>query len=247
MVVDLVNDGPFTLVLETDATSRAGGSRGRAVAWPPHVPRRLRSQPVRDELLAARGRGHRGAVVVDPGLRARDRSGRCSTRAAARAVAAALLTHGHPDHAGAAAAFAGADVPVYVHPDDVAVFRDPAAWGRRRRCRRSSPRTCGRWSTATVLELGGVSDRGRSTRPGTRPARAASSSEDDVARVLGRPRVRGHDRPLGLPRVRPGRDGGEPAALPDAARRSADPARARARRPTVGRERATNPFLRELA
>ncbi|HYJ61041.1 MAG TPA: D-aminoacyl-tRNA deacylase [Actinomycetota bacterium] len=26
MVVDLANDGPFTLVLETDATSRAGGS-----------------------------------------------------------------------------------------------------------------------------------------------------------------------------------------------------------------------------
>jgi hydroxyacylglutathione hydrolase len=67
------------------------------------------------------------AVVVDPGfspeivhhmLELEDR----------RPVAV-LATHGHYDHVGAAAEFCGDDVPFYIHEADVLALSDYAAWG----------------------------------------------------------------------------------------------------------------------
>ena len=55
---------------------RAGQGPGdRPLAWSPHVARRLRPEPVRHELLAARGRGQRRGGGRRPGLRAGPRDG----------------------------------------------------------------------------------------------------------------------------------------------------------------------------
>ncbi len=67
------------------------------------------------------------AVVVDPGFFA-DRIWRL-LREAGRTPVAALATHGHFDHIGAAADFCGDDLPLYIHEADEQALTDPAAWG----------------------------------------------------------------------------------------------------------------------
>lgn len=73
------------------------------------------------------GDGIEEAVVVDPGfspgivLRMLETSGR-------RPVAA-LATHGHFDHVGAAAELCGDDLPFYIHESDALALTDPPAWG----------------------------------------------------------------------------------------------------------------------
>src|SRR5512133_4257318 len=66
------------------------------------------------------------AVVVDPGFD--PDAVHALLGAEGKRPAAVLLTHAHFDHAGEAGTFAG-DLPVYVHPDDVAAFSDYAGWG----------------------------------------------------------------------------------------------------------------------
>ena len=66
------------------------------------------------------------AVVVDVGFepdRVKD-----LLRAAGKAPVAVLLTHAHLDHAEAAGAFAADDLPVFVHEADAVAFRDPELW-----------------------------------------------------------------------------------------------------------------------
>jgi len=75
-------------------------------------------------LLAAEGSSD--AVVVDPGFE--PATIHAMLAGVARTPAAVLLTHAHGDHAEAAGAFAGADVPVYVHPADAVAYTDPEAW-----------------------------------------------------------------------------------------------------------------------
>jgi hydroxyacylglutathione hydrolase len=75
-------------------------------------------------LLAADGSDE--TVVVDLGFesaRIRELLGAVGKRAGA-----VLLTHAHLDHAEAAGDFAGDDVPVYVHEADAIAFRDPELW-----------------------------------------------------------------------------------------------------------------------
>ncbi|MEX0992056.1 MAG: MBL fold metallo-hydrolase [Actinomycetota bacterium] len=67
------------------------------------------------------------AVVVDPGFFA-DRIW-VSLREAGKTPVAALATHGHFDHIGAAAEFCGDDLPLYIHEADAQALTDPAAWG----------------------------------------------------------------------------------------------------------------------
>ncbi len=66
------------------------------------------------------------AVVVDPGFEPETVRGMLS--AAGKSPAAVLLTHAHGDHAEAAGAFAGSDVPVFVHPADAVAYTDPEGW-----------------------------------------------------------------------------------------------------------------------
>jgi glyoxylase-like metal-dependent hydrolase (beta-lactamase superfamily II) len=75
-------------------------------------------------LLAADGSDR--AVVVDPGFE--PATVRAALEAAGKTPAAVLLTHAHGDHAEAAGEFAGDDVPVYVHPADAVAYDDPDAW-----------------------------------------------------------------------------------------------------------------------
>jgi glyoxylase-like metal-dependent hydrolase (beta-lactamase superfamily II) len=66
------------------------------------------------------------AVAIDPGFEpARVHA---MLDAAGKRLAAVLLTHAHLDHALSAGAFAGDDVPVFVHPEDAVAFEDPERW-----------------------------------------------------------------------------------------------------------------------
>ena len=66
------------------------------------------------------------AVVVDVGFEAA--TVRQLLDMAGKRPAAVLLTHAHVDHAEAAGAFAGDEVPVYVHEADAVAFHDPERW-----------------------------------------------------------------------------------------------------------------------
>jgi glyoxylase-like metal-dependent hydrolase (beta-lactamase superfamily II) len=67
------------------------------------------------------------AVVVDPGFS----PGRVHSmlKAAGKRPVAALATHGHYDHVGAAAEFCGDEIPFYIHEADTLALTDAAAWG----------------------------------------------------------------------------------------------------------------------
>lgn len=70
--------------------------------------------------------GSEDAVVVDAGF---DPDGiRSVLERAGKRPVAVLLTHAHVDHASAAGSFAGDDVPVFVHPDDAIAFEDVDRW-----------------------------------------------------------------------------------------------------------------------
>jgi hydroxyacylglutathione hydrolase len=76
-------------------------------------------------LLAAEGSEE--AVVVDPGFEP-DRV-RELLDAAGKRPAAVLATHGHFDHVGSAAALCGDDLPLFIHEADRLALFDPEAWG----------------------------------------------------------------------------------------------------------------------
>jgi len=67
------------------------------------------------------------AVVVDPGFFPERLH--AALAAAGKRPVAALATHGHFDHIGAAAGFCGADIPLFIHEADQPALADPGAWG----------------------------------------------------------------------------------------------------------------------
>jgi hydroxyacylglutathione hydrolase len=77
-------------------------------------------------LLAADGADQ--AIVVDPGFE--PDAVHALLVAAGKTPAAVLLTHAHLDHAGTAGVFAGDEIPVFCHPADALAFTDPVAWRR---------------------------------------------------------------------------------------------------------------------
>jgi hydroxyacylglutathione hydrolase len=70
--------------------------------------------------------GSRDALLVDPGFEPDEL--RAVLDRAERRPAAILLTHAHLDHAYAAGVLAGDDLPVFVHEDDAVAFDDIDAW-----------------------------------------------------------------------------------------------------------------------
>ena len=76
-------------------------------------------------LVAAEGSGE--AVVVDPGFS--PERVRAMLEAAGKRPVAALATHGHIDHIGAAADFCGDELPLFIHEADQLALTDPATWG----------------------------------------------------------------------------------------------------------------------
>lgn len=67
--------------------------------------------------------GRNDCLVIDPGAEPERVRGACE----GRAIAAILLTHGHFDHIGGAAALMGPETALAVHEADAAMLRDPGA------------------------------------------------------------------------------------------------------------------------
>jgi hydroxyacylglutathione hydrolase len=65
--------------------------------------------------------GREDCVLIDPGAEPER-----ILQAAGKRVAAVLLTHGHFDHIGAVAGVLKEDTPLYIHPLDEGMLRDPA-------------------------------------------------------------------------------------------------------------------------
>jgi glyoxylase-like metal-dependent hydrolase (beta-lactamase superfamily II) len=76
-------------------------------------------------LLALEGSDQ--AVVIDPGFSATGI--RALLEAAGKRPVAALATHGHADHVGAASELCGSELPLYIHREDELALTDPAGWG----------------------------------------------------------------------------------------------------------------------
>jgi len=182
------------------------------------------------------------AVVVDPGFS--PETVRERLEASGKTPVAVLATHAHVDHVGEAGTFAG-EVPVYVHEADAVAFSDEKAW----RAGFENPlapvkdlRTIG---DGDVMRLAGLEVAVVHT-PGHTPghccfrldAEATSCSGDLVfAGSVGRSDFANSD----------------PVAMHASLRRFLelpDPVRVlpgHGPETTVGRERASNPFLRALS
>jgi hydroxyacylglutathione hydrolase len=190
-------------------------------------------------LLAADGSNE--AVAVDPG--SDPEAVRGMLDAAGMRLAGVLLTHAHLDHAQRAGTFAG-DAPVYVHEDDRPAFDDYGAWGGSGDVVLDPARDLRTFVDADRLHLGGFAIEVLHT-PGHTPGSSCFRVGDDVvvcsgdlifAGSIGRSDFANSDpaamvtsleRFLRLPddlRVLPGHG----------------------QETTVGAERATNPFLREV-
>jgi glyoxylase-like metal-dependent hydrolase (beta-lactamase superfamily II) len=190
-------------------------------------------------LLALEGREE--AVVIDPGFEAvRVRK---LLEAANKRPVAALATHGHFDHVGAAAEVCGNDIPAYIHEADRLAFIDAVAWGAGTPLPVATPSDLRTFVEGDVLELAGFSLEVMHTpghTPGSSCFRASGLlfSGDLVFRgAIGRydfPNSSGQDMFASLRRF---------LTLPD----ELDVYPGHGETTTVGTERASNPFLRQLA
>lgn len=180
------------------------------------------------------------AVVVDPGFE--PDAVRAVLDAAGKQAAAVLLTHAHFDHAGEAGSFA-AEIPVYVHPDDVPAFRDYAAWGGGGAAALDPVADLRTFVDGDVLRFAGLTLEVLHT-PGHTPGSSCFRIDEEVVLLSG-------DLVFAGTIGRSDFANSDPAAM----RRSLirfltlpDPMRVlpgHGAETTVGAERASNPFLRE--
>jgi hydroxyacylglutathione hydrolase len=181
------------------------------------------------------------AVVIDPGFEPLEV--RSLLERAGKRPVAVLLTHAHIDHAYAAGDFAGDDVPVFIHQDDVVAFEDIEAWGSGFDNPLTPVKDLRRLVGDEELSFAGFSIGVRHT-PGHTPGHCCFVTDAMVlsgdlvfAGSIGRSDF--------------------PNSSPDAMRRSlewfltldddGDVLPGHGPRTTVGRERASNPFLADLA
>jgi glyoxylase-like metal-dependent hydrolase (beta-lactamase superfamily II) len=181
------------------------------------------------------------AVVVDPGFEPDLVRGMLD--AAGKRPAAVLLTHAHVDHAAQAGAFAGDDVPVYVHEADAVAYHDPERWNPGFANPLTDVKDLRALNDGDVLELAGF-DIEVQHMPGHTPGHCCFRTDAFVlsgdlvfAGSIGRsdfPNSSTADMQRSLRRFLELPDGSPvwPGHGPET---------------TVGRERATNPFLRGIA
>ncbi|HET9672215.1 MAG TPA: MBL fold metallo-hydrolase [Actinomycetota bacterium] len=181
--------------------------------------------------------GGEEAVVVDPGFDAAG-IGAHLERAGSRAVAV-LLTHAHLDHASEAGVLAGDDVPVFVHADDAIAFEDLERWNPGFDNPLSPVKDLRTIEDGELLTLGGLRVRVHHT-PGHTPGHCSFEIEDVLA---------------GGDLVFAGTVGRSdfPNSSPDDMARSlrwlltlddaVEVLPGHGNRTTVGRERASNPYL----
>lgn len=190
-------------------------------------------------LLALQDRDE--AVVVDPGFSPQRVRG--LLEAAGKRPVAAIATHGHYDHVGSAAEFCGDDIPLYIHEEDRLALFDPEAWGAGMPTPPNPPSDVRTFVDGDTLELAGFI-LGVVHTPGHTPGSSCFRlgdlvfSGDLVFRgAIGRydfPNSSAQDMFASLKRF---------LTLPDEL--GVYPGHGEAT--SVGLERATNPFLRQLA
>jgi hydroxyacylglutathione hydrolase len=191
-------------------------------------------------LLAAGPAGDE-AVVVDSGFE--PTTVRAMLDAAGKRPVAVLLTHAHVDHAGSAAAFAGDDLPVYVHPADALAFTDPSAWGRPGQ-ELPVPADLRTFEDGDLLRLADLSIEVLHT-PGHTPGSCCFRVDADVALCSGDLVFAGTIGRSDFPESDPvamERSLDRFLTLPDDLRTLPG----HGPETTVGRERATNPFLQRV-
>ena len=185
--------------------------------------------------------GSDDAVVIDPGFEAaRVHS---LLQSAGKRPVAVLATHGHYDHVGAAADVCGDGIPFFIHDDDALAMTDPPAWGAGMPIPIATPKDMRTFSEGETLEFAGFSLQVLHT-PGHTPGSSCFQSReliftgDLVFRgAIGRydfPNSSATDMFASLRRF---------LSLPD--HLPVHPGHGDST--TVSLERATNPFLRQLA
>jgi hydroxyacylglutathione hydrolase len=192
-------------------------------------------------LLAADGSDD--AVVVDPGFEP-DALG-VVLRAAGKRLTGVLLTHAHMDHAWQAGAFAGEDAPVYLHGADAIAYDDPVAWNPGFENPLEPVKDLRAIEDGDVLTVGGFSIDVLHT-PGHTPGHCVFRVGDDVLLLSGDLVFAGSVGRSDFPNS-------DPDAMRDSLRRflslpdGLPVLPGHGARTDVGRERASNPFLAELA
>ena len=189
-------------------------------------------------LLAAEG-SHE-AVVVDPGFE--PQRVRALLGAAGKRPVAVLATHGHADHIGAAAEVCGDELPFYIHERDELAVVDGEAWGAGFPLTPPRPKDLRTFVDGDVIEVAGL-EVGAVHTPGHTPGSSCFRtggllfSGDLVFRgSIGRfdfPNSSEADMVASLRRF---------LTLPDEL--PVHPGHGEST--SVGLERATNPFLRQL-
>jgi len=188
-------------------------------------------------MLAADGSD--GAIAIDPGFE--PDAVRALLDAAGKRLEAVVLTHAHLDHAAVAGELAG-DLPVYVHEADAVAFTDWPAWNAGSSNPLAPVKDLRPMRDGDVLRFEGMSLEALHT-PGHTPGHCMFrmdvrlfSGDLVFAGAIGRSDFPNSDpvamreslrRFLSLPEDLPVLPGHGPDT-------------------SVGRERATNPFLREL-
>ena len=181
------------------------------------------------------------AVVVDPGFEPDDVHALLA--GAGRRPVAVLLTHAHVDHAFAAGDFAGDDVPVYIHEDDAVAFDDLEAWNGGFDNPLSEVKDLRRLVGGEELAFEGFSIRVRHT-PGHTPGHCSFLTDAQI--MAGDLVFAGSIGRSDFPNSSPDAMGSSLRwflTLEDAL----EVLPGHGPTTTVGRERATNPFLVDLA
>lgn len=180
------------------------------------------------------------AVVVDPGFSpARVHA---MLQAEGKRPVAVLATHGHFDHVGSAAEFCGDDLPFYIHEADVLALTDPVTWGASEGTPPVPVKDVRSLADGDELTFAGFTIQVLHT-PGHTPGSVCLRTDGWVlsgdlvfAHAIGRsdfPNSSPADMDESLRRF---------LELPDAL----DVLPGHGPRTTVGRERADNPYLRDL-
>jgi glyoxylase-like metal-dependent hydrolase (beta-lactamase superfamily II) len=181
------------------------------------------------------------AVVVDPGFE--PDAVHAMLRAAGKVPVAVMATHAHGDHAAAAGDLAG-ELPVFVHEADAIAFTDEAAWNAGFENPLTPVKDLRTVVDGDILRFGGSSLEIVHT-PGHTPGHCSFRVDEDVALLAGDLVFAGSIGRSDFPNS-------DPTAMEASLRRFLtlpDPMPVlpgHGPSTTVGRERGSNPFLRDL-